>query len=386
MYLSNKNVSGRSPLQHQSDEVILAGSRDVLHNNKNSPTQKRVDDDILAGFSSPIYYALALGFLLSVLFVFQFVSSLPFQNKILDVSSSVKYGGRIVVKNIDNGILNEVAMGLKETGREFLLGAIGGVELSRDNFILSQAQLKSLVRESFNSTRLAIMGNLDLANKRITQINKTFSSNLNINQINKIAQVYAVASSNLDQEVATATLFKIEINKTYDWLFLPKWIAQPSFFPVVFTSYEKKIFPVRTILNTVISTFINTKNSITNSVAIAWSGFFDQIFDESNSVDLSNASLREQLKKEILQELQNGGTATVKAGFLNSTFTDTGIVLLKQSGSNIVDLNNVKNIQDSFSDRVLINFDKEGETGVIQPIFRDRIGEKYIFVITPVKK
>jgi hypothetical protein len=51
-----------------------------------------------------------------------------------------------------------------------------------------------------------------------------------------------------------------------------------------------------------------------------------------------------------------------------------------------VGLSQIKMIQDSFSDEVSISPDEEGDSGVIQPIFKEGKGDEYIYVMVPVKE
>ncbi len=46
----------------------------------------------------------------------------------------------------------------------------------------------------------------------------------------------------------------------------------------------------------------------------------------------------------------------------------------------------VKMVKDSFSDEVIVKPDEDGDTGVIQPVFKKGKGEEYIYVMVPAKE
>jgi hypothetical protein len=43
-------------------------------------------------------------------------------------------------------------------------------------------------------------------------------------------------------------------------------------------------------------------------------------------------------------------------------------------------------IAENFSDEVKVTFDADGNSGVVEPIFKDKKGDAYLFVLVPVKK
>jgi len=354
--------------------------------NKKSPSLdgkgENVSKERYLEFFDLLRYGSAVFFLLIVSVFFQFFPFSKLHNLVLQTSLNVKIGIIAIGEVVNLGSLKDVVFEVKKVPGELFLGIKQGVTLSSENFVFSQNAVKNTALESFYETKQTIFSNLDFANKKIVQMEGMIFSYLDNQSIKKIVQISGVVAIS-PETIATSSGSETNGVSTPDFMAWFNRIVRSGLVPVVFTSYEKVISPFRSILNNGISIVSETKHSVVDNVKLSWGKFFDKLF--GNSEDISDITLREQLKKEILQELQNGSTATVKDGTAASMYADVGIVLLKQTGSNTIDLNNVKKIQDSFSDRVLVNFDNR-ETGVIQPIFRDRVGEKYIFVITPVKK
>ncbi len=318
------------------------------------PSKKNQLTDIGAYFSATV-------FLLAVFFTAQAFSFDYFHEKIEKVSLSVSRGKEIVLDQTTRNIFPGVILGLEETSSLLLSGASEGLKLSQANLLLCQNTIKNFLGQAFTSSKVAVLDNLLLANKKITTVTAS-----------------AIATGN-------ETLASVKSESIASSSFL-NWLYQTSFITAIFSFYNSQVLPIRDLFNQGIVSMINFKDSLVDSASLSWHKFFSQISGVGGAGDVSDLSAREQLKQEILQELRGGDTATIKPGNVDSLYTDSGIVLLKQTGSTTIDLNNVKKMQDSFSDRILVNFDQVGETGVIQPIFRDRVGEKYFFVITPVKK
>lgn len=361
--------------------------------NKNLPTHNK--ERLFSG--DPAGYILSICFLLVILFGFQSFSFVSLHNRVLEVLSSVKFGTVIVAEHIEKNLFsqefysesvssvsNNYFPEFKQVGSELSSGVERGIRLSKDNFIFGQLVLKDLALRVLGTSKETILENIELANKKVVQIEKKVFPNLNDLSEDRRSLLSSTGVINPSEE-ATTTATSSQTNQP-GWLSFSSWVARPGFIPVVFNSYEKYIFPLRQSFNKIILAAMDLEKTVLTNTSVSWTRFFSQLSSVGDMGGTSDTALREQLKKEILEELQGGGTATIEAGFGDSTYTGTGIVLLKQTGSTTIDLNNVKKIQDSFSDRVLVDFDQAGETGVIQPIFRDRMGEKYNFVITPIKK
>lgn len=286
---------------------------------------------------------------------------------------------------------------ISKTKDEFFGGVGQGIKLFSDNVIFSGELAKNMVWHGYYTASQSIYDTLSLANEKLVQTEEKMARQINVWPekniqdsllAQKIRQISSVTITHQEPELTATTSSATSTEQEFSasWSAWSDWIAKPGFIPVIFTTYEKKISPLRDKLNVGILAITDTNNSMVDNISISWNNFFKQFSGGNPTDNLSDASLREQLKQEILQELQNGNTATISNGTVNSMYTGTGIFLMKQTGSSTIDLNNVKKLQDSFSDRVLVNFNQAGDTGVIQPIFRDRLGEKYIFVITPIKK
>jgi len=388
--------------------------------NKNLPQSSGEDYNRHDSFSDVTNYAFTFVFLAVIFFAFQSFPFKTLQNNISQTLSSIKRGSEIVMgdvlmaefsfigsevnsaskiikgdmsriflegqgdikKDLGNRFsfpaIKNINLGIGEVTHEFLLGVRQGVESSFSNFLFVGDIVKSLVIRSFDSVSQSIFTTLDSANKKIALSGREVARISSAVVISQKLDTIATSSFTTGTESVSTSSFNL--------LTWSSWIIRPGFIPVVFTVYEQIVAPLREILNVVILAVTNTGSSITDGVSIAWGNFFGQLFGGSKSNDLSDVTLREQLKQEILKELQSSSNISVQDGTASTMYTDTGITIMKSSGSSTIDFNNAKKLQDSFSDRVLVNFDSKGETGVIQPIFRDHLGEKYIFVITPIKK
>lgn len=315
-----------------------------------------------------------------------------------------------------NQTANEVVLKTISTGREFLSSARTGEKLVFDAWRQTLSNSRDFMLRGFGVAVLAVKESASDANREFLSTKKTVLAGLLIWQKNLAQQPLAgrqlahfvlpksimaklatqdsqtigasVINSELDSSAgssspaATPMLNKNGLAVLVGTLSWVRYIFEPTALPMVITAYNEEIQPVRQPLNNGLSLFADTGRGWGGDIASAWDNFFGLF----SGGQLSQTALREQLKAEILQELKNGNSATVTAGNDSSIFEDTGIVVLKPSGGATVDIQNVKKLQQAFSDRVIVNFDQGGQTGVIQPIFRDRVGEKYLFVITPIKK
>jgi hypothetical protein len=114
--------------------------------------------------------------------------------------------------------------------------------------------------------------------------------------------------------------------------------------------------------------FVADTWSLGQAIGNAWNGFLGRMSGETLS-----ETAREQIKSEIMAELEQ-------------KFDSSGLVVMKPTASSSADAANIRKLQDAFSDRVIVDFAEDGQTGVIQPVFRDKVGQKYMFVLTPSAK
>ncbi len=128
-----------------------------------------------------------------------------------------------------------------------------------------------------------------------------------------------------------------------------------------------------------------------------WSEWINQVFknwygfvtgrtsdDQQALADIARLSryleIREQLKKEIIEELGRDATRT----FTPVVRPDHGVVVVPGGTGDDQQLKN--QLQNFFSDEVRVRFDETGVSGVITPVFRgtDERGN-YVFVLTPIR-
>lgn len=133
-----------------------------------------------------------------------------------------------------------------------------------------------------------------------------------------------------------------------------------------------------------ISPFIDWFCRLWSDIVEAWKRFLGLFSDESKLTNISPA-MREQLRQELLVELE-------RQGLLNSlplsggvAGTKYGIMVVPSTGSTTRDELFKKNLSRVFADSVRLKFDREGLTGVITPTFSDgSTGSDYIFVLNPI--
>ncbi len=82
---------------------------------------------------------------------------------------------------------------------------------------------------------------------------------------------------------------------------------------------------------------------------------------------------------EILRRLPAGGGAPAP-----SALPSQGIVVAPLASTTPEALKS--RVAEMFSDQVKVNVDPSGKAGVVTPIFRDRTGDDYIFVLTPINQ
>ena len=310
-------------------------------------------------FSNLANYSLIVIFLLGILVT---VRSLPFdlaEQKISQITASVATGSETVLL-FSSDVAAVLPKEINNLNTEIFSGAQKGLSLSYNNLIYGRDLVSDILSKKIDIAMGALSETLYQTNSEIGN----FES--------KSRMVF------LSRQVASSAL-----TSDSGWGFFD-WFLRPAFVPIIFTSYENMVVGVRSKINQLIDSVSLSLSSSKDDIYYSWSSFLQTIFGENSSKD-DIATDREQLKQEITMELQKN-YATLEPGRPDTMFADRGVVLMQPSGSTVIDLKNIKQLQDSFSDRVLINFFEDGESGVIQPIFRDHLGEKINFVLTPVKK
>ena len=88
-------------------------------------------------------------------------------------------------------------------------------------------------------------------------------------------------------------------------------------------------------------------------------------------------------KEEIeRKETQQHETDTSQ---MAASSNDKGIVITPSKDKQ-TDADTIEQIKNTFSDEVRIIPDESGESGIIQPIFRDKEGDEYIYVLVPIQE
>lgn len=129
------------------------------------------------------------------------------------------------------------------------------------------------------------------------------------------------------------------------------------------------------------------KNTTSDSVSIP------SIPVAASATSSLDAKTEEQLRVDIYNQLKKELEASIKSqmktAIIQSTggsISSSGLVVYPSSGSSTLDYQKQQQVQSAFSDKVVINFDRSGQSGVITPIFKSAVGGNYLFVLTPVNK
>ncbi len=96
-------------------------------------------------------------------------------------------------------------------------------------------------------------------------------------------------------------------------------------------------------------------------------------------VKMNNTALREKAEEQKIQSQEE---------MVQSVVTHTkakGLVVIPSKDKQM-DADAIEQIKNSFSDNVKITPDESGESGIIQPIFRDKEGNEYIYVLVPIQE
>jgi hypothetical protein len=113
----------------------------------------------------------------------------------------------------------------------------------------------------------------------------------------------------------------------------------------------------------------------------AWSKFlgFNKTADTSNlsGKPTDMVALKAQIKQEVYDQLKQ--ELLNRPGFV-------GLSAFPSTGSTSTDLTRTENIKQMFSDKVNVQVSPDGKSGTVKPIFRDRLGGNYLFLLSPDNK
>lgn len=113
-------------------------------------------------------------------------------------------------------------------------------------------------------------------------------------------------------------------------------------------------------------------------IVIAWRGFLGGSASESadfNTGDRANILEIKNNVRAILEILSNDGI---------SALPSEGAVVVPSTGDLTADAELKARIASMFSDQVSVKLDDSRQAGVVTPVFREGVGNNYIFLLTPV--
>ncbi len=133
-----------------------------------------------------------------------------------------------------------------------------------------------------------------------------------------------------------------------------------------------------------ISPVIDWLGDLWFNIVEAWRRFLGLSSNEPELAEITPA-MREQLKRELLAELESQGLLDFSSSAENVSGIKYGVTVVPSTGSTTSDELLKKNLNQMFADQVRLRFDRDGLTGVVTPIFRDGSeGSDYIFVLSPI--
>ena len=120
----------------------------------------------------------------------------------------------------------------------------------------------------------------------------------------------------------------------------------------------------------------------------SWSDFIHGRQKQTVGVAV-NSDLKDQIKQEVMDEIKQQMTGAASQTVFNqvtgaSGNQTTGLVVIPESGTPALNELEKQQIQRAFSDKVVIYLDRGGKTGVIQPVFKNSVGNRYLFILTPI--
>lgn len=273
---------------------------------------------------------------------------------------------------------------------EFLTGTAEGVLVAKESAFSVWVGSKGFIARGFVEGKNSILTAFRAADLELKTTESKLDSNVgrigeklvlsaSLNKSPKIFENKSADVADVRGGVATTSSINLFEIGTLSQFFLIRSASpiKKTAISGVAVAYGNVIYPVRKEIETVVSLAVSKGQYMTGKVSSAWKDFLDRlsrIFDWGKLGEIE----RDQIKREILDELREAG--------LGNEQTKDGIVVLKKTGDPAIDAKNVQNIYDSFSDKVIVDFESDGRAGIVQPVFRSGNGQKYIFLMTPINR
>jgi len=80
-----------------------------------------------------------------------------------------------------------------------------------------------------------------------------------------------------------------------------------------------------------------------------------------------------------------GVLSTTTSGYVSDTINNSGIIVTPSQGA-AKDRLLISEIQNSFSDEVIVTPSADGGAGIIKPIFKNKRGEDYLYILVPLEE
>lgn len=121
---------------------------------------------------------------------------------------------------------------------------------------------------------------------------------------------------------------------------------------------------------------INLRQTVERNWSDFWTGSPVAVTPATTTPAYDLAAIRNELLNELRADLKK----EINQALLSPEgLAGRGLVVVPPGGK-------VGEIQSLFSDPVKVQLDNSGQTGVITPIFRNRQGDSYLFLLTPIKR
>lgn len=205
----------------------------------------------------------------------------------------------------------------------------------------------------------------------------------------------AVAVLNLDLSILkeSATVFTSGIEVVDDFLLTSAQnnIRQTALVSNVFTQELRAV--AEYYLGYLSAWWKTFKNLALNYIAQTLDKWKEFVYGTSSTVAISiprdDEALREQIRLEILNELETGGVTVSEQEqeeevFIEQTGPNRGVLVLPASSTPTGSIETITSkLSKMFSDPVDITFDSTNESGVIVPRFSGIRGNEFFFLIAP---
>lgn len=131
-----------------------------------------------------------------------------------------------------------------------------------------------------------------------------------------------------------------------------------------------------------------------NQTKERWQNFFAGDDEQQPALTETEINtIREEIKAEVLNEIRNeianleqaSGQPFSKPEIIQSR-SGQGVVVVPSGGDAPSNEEIKSQLRNMFSDETIIEFDSSGQSGVITPVFRDKRGDDFIFLLTPINR